>query len=326
MDLQKVDLTVDELLKTKGNLLKLKAIAGKKGVNRVIRAFEVNRPGLALLGQIDEFRAERIQVIGRGEEGLFKKCDPKVFNPNLERILTHKELPCFIITWNMPASRALVNLCNRHGVPLLQSSLDTAHLVGELTTFLEERLAPMEYVHGVLVGVYGLGLLLTGESGIGKSECALELLKRGHLFVADDLIRIKRFPGQVLIGEAARREFAHYVEVRGLGIIDVTSLFGIGSVMDRIPIELVVSLEVWERGPSTKKYERVGLEDKTLSILGVDMPHVKFPVYPGRNLAILIEVASLNQRLRNKGINIARDFQDKLLSHMNIQKKRVADG
>lgn len=316
MSSKRNDLTVQELLETKAGLLKLQLIAGKKGVHRPIKAFEVNRPGLALLGQLDKFRAERVQVIGRGEAGLFQKTDPQVFVSNLKRLLSFKDLPCFLLTWNMAPPKVLRQLCERRGIPLLRSHLDTAHLVGELTTYLEERLAPVAYLHGVLVSVYGLGLLLQGESGIGKSECALELLKRGHLFVGDDLICVKRLPGEVLMGEAAKEEFNHYVEVRGLGIIDVKSLFGIGSVMDKAQVELIVNLDVWERRPPARKhYERLGLTERTGSILGVPVARVNFPVYPGRNLAILIEVASLNQRLKNKGIYPAREFEAKLLKH-----------
>lgn len=277
---------------------------------------EVNRPGLALMGHLEQFRSERIQVIGRGETSFLKKSKSRQLRGYLSKIVQYKNLPCFVITCGIAAPVLLKQLCEEYGVPLLQTALETADFIGELHSYIEDCLAPSAYAHGVLVGVYGLGVLLRGKSGIGKSECALELLKRGHLFVADDLVKIKRLPGDILVGGPSRGDFGSYMEVRGLGVIDVKSLFGIGHVMDSFRIGLVVTLEMWRGGRAPRNFDRLGLVERTQEILGVKVPHIIFPVFPGRNLAILVEVASLNQELKNKGVYSAVEFEEKVLSKM----------
>ena len=289
-------------------------IAGNSGVSRKIKAFEVNRPGLALLGHLEHFRSERVQVIGRGEEEFLSKAPPKKLKKNLSKILSFKDLPCVVLTWNANPSRLLKEVCEKYHVPILVSALGTANFVGELTPYLEDRLAPTQCIHGVLVDVYGLGVLIMGESGIGKSECALELLKRSHILISDDLVRVKRLPGEVIIGGPANHDFGHYMELRGLGIVNVRSLFGVGSVMEKSRIELAVTLDLMRSIKSSSRYERIGLDERKFPVLGVKLPHVVFPVVPGRNLAILIEVAALNQRLKNQGVHPAKEFQEKLLS------------
>ncbi|MBI4668392.1 MAG: HPr(Ser) kinase/phosphatase [Elusimicrobia bacterium] len=314
-------LTVGEFVQAQGQYLHLKLLAGGGGLKRRISAMEVNRPGLALMGHLERFRAERIQVIGRGEESFLRKLNHGAGGQIFRKIFGFRRLPCFVVTSNLAPSRLLLDFCERHKVPLFQSALETEEFVGELHSYLESRLAPFRYFHGVLVEVYGLGVLICGKSGVGKSECALELLKRGHFFIGDDLIKIKRLPGEILIGEAAREDFGSYMEVRGLGVINVASLFGIGSVMDSTRIELVVTFEIWQ-GPRVKSnYERVGLTERTKKILGAAVPHVTFPVFPGRNLAILLEVASLNQRLKNKGVYSAIEFEKKILEKTAGAKK-----
>jgi HPr kinase/phosphorylase len=201
-------------------------------------------------------------------------------------------------------------------VPLLRSKLDTATLVGELSELLEQKLAPTTTVHGVLVDVYGLGVLIQGEAGIGKSECALELLKRGHILVADDAVQIQHRRGAYLRGSCPE-PLKHYMEVRGLGVIDVKLLFGIGSILDRTRVELAIRLEPWN---TNTQYDRTGLDSKKTTILGVDIPLIRIPVSPGRNLAVLIEVAALNQRLRSQGYFSAETFNDRLISRMQRQR------
>jgi len=312
-------LSVGDFLKEKSHLLKLRLVAGASGLSRKIQAFEVNRPGLALLGHLEHLRSERVQVIGRGEEGFIAKTPRREIEKNLSKILARGDLPCVVLTWNAKAHPLLTEVCERYHVPLLVSELDTAHFVGELTPYLEDRLAPTQCVHGVLVDVYGLGVLLMGESGIGKSECALELLKRSHILISDDLVRVKRLPGEIIVGESANRDFGHYMELRGLGIVNVRSLFGVGSVMEKSRLELAVTLELMRSVKQSTHYERVGLDERKFSVLGVKLPHVVFPVVPGRNLAILIEVAALNQRLKNQGVHPAEEFEEKLL-HKTAQK------
>jgi HPr kinase/phosphorylase len=197
-------------------------------------------------------------------------------------------------------------------IPLMRSGLVTAHLIGELTVYMEEKLAPTTTIHGVLMNVYGLGVLLVGDSGIGKSECALELLKRGHMLVADDVVEVKQRLGGVLYGTGAEL-IRHHMELRGVGIIDVQKIFGVGSVLDRTRIELVIRLEEWEQ---SVEYDRVGLSEQTTSILGVRVPEIVMPVRPGRNLAVLVEVATLNERLKFRGEFTAKEFNKKLISLM----------
>jgi len=239
-----VDFIVSDLLREQRDNLKLELIAGEKSLNRRIQVMELNRPGLALSGFLDHFRPERIQIIGFGEQAYCLKTPRRRLTTALEAMLEPRELPCLIMTHNLKTPGVLAAVCRKNGVPLLRSSLDTAALVGELSDVLEEKLAPATTVHGVLVDIYGLGVLIQGEPGIGKSECALELLKRGHILVADDAVEIQHRRGALLRG-ACPEPLKHYLEVRGLGIIDVKLLFGIGSIMDHTRIELSIHLESW---------------------------------------------------------------------------------
>jgi HPr kinase/phosphorylase len=310
-----MSLTVGALLKEHGEDLKLELVAGEKSLGRPITVSELNRPGLALSGFLDHFRAERIQIIGIGEQSYCLKAKPKILADALSAMLRSSELPCLVMTHNLKTPAALVQACRTHGVPLLRSKLDTATLVGELSELLEARLAPQATVHGVLVDVYGLGVLIQGEAGIGKSECALELLKRGHILIADDAVQIQHRRGGVLRGYCPE-PLKHYMEVRGLGVIDVKLLFGIGSILDRTRIELAIRLEPWTAG---MQYDRTGLDSKKTTILDVDVPLIRIPVSPGRNLAVLIEVAALNQRLRSQGYFSAETFNQRLIERMKVK-------
>lgn len=281
-------------------------------MGRRIILSEVNRPGLALADHLEHFRSERIQIIGRGEQAYCQRADPARLMATLGKMLSHKDLPCLVITRNLVIPKPLVAACRRFGVPLLRTPLDTATFVGELSAYLENRLSPVTRIHGGLVDVYGLGVLIQGDSGIGKSECALELLKRGHILVADDVVLVQKRRGDVLVGSCPET-IRHYMEVRGLGIIDVKLLFGIGSILNQTRIELAVYLELWQPGAP---YERAGLETRTVKLFGVTIPSVRIPVSPGRNLAILIEVAALNQRLRSQGVSSAQEFNEGLIARM----------
>ncbi|MFA6315795.1 MAG: HPr(Ser) kinase/phosphatase [Elusimicrobiota bacterium] len=304
--------TVGDLLKEQKEDLELELIAGEKSLGRKILGPDLNRPGLALNGCLDHFRPERIQIIGNGEQCFCAKAPQKALQKSLDDMLSFPALPCLILTHNLVAPPVLVQACRRKGVPLLRSRLDTAVFVGGLSAFLEDRLSPRTVVHGVLVEIYGLGVLIQGEAGIGKSECALELLKRGHILVADDAIEVQHRRGGGLLG-ICPEPLRHYIEVRGLGIIDVKLLFGVGAILDHTPIELAVHLEPWS---AQAKYDRSGLETRSTMIVGVRIPEIKIAVSPGRNLAILIEVAALNQRLRSQGYFSAETFNRKLIERM----------
>ncbi len=308
-------LSVGQLLKEQEERLRLELVSGEKALGRPITVSELNRPGLALSGFLDHFRAERVQIIGIGEQSYCMKAEPKKLAASLSAMLSSPDLPCLVMTHNLKSPSTLVQACRKNGVPLLRSKLDTATLVSELGEILESRLAPATTVHGVLVDVYGLGVLIQGEPGIGKSECALELLKRGHILIADDAVQIQHRRGGVLRASCPEA-LKHYMEVRGLGVIDVKLLFGIGSILDRTHIELAIKLEPWNAGAH---HDRTGLETKKMTILDVEIPLIRIPVSPGRNLAVLIEVAALNQRLRNKGYFSAETFNRKLIERMSAQ-------
>jgi HPr kinase/phosphorylase len=311
------DLTINELYEARSKDLGLDWIAGKEGGKRVVKVSEINRPGLSLAGYYEYFRSERIQIVGQGEFAYLQTLDNARRMEMLGRIFGFRELPCVIVTHKNDATPELIEQGNINNVPVFRSSLTTAHLIKELSAYLEDRLAPMVVMHGVLTVVYGLGVLIVGESGSGKSECGLELVKRGHILVSDDFVEVRHHPGDILMGSPGPL-VKHYMEVRGLGIIDVKQLFGVSSVKDNTRVELVVRLEV-EKGNAD--YDRIGLESHTIKILDVDLPEVKVPLRPGRNVAILVEVAALNQRLKQEGIYSARELNEKLIARMAEQGK-----
>lgn len=312
----KAGLTVEELLKEKEASLHLKLVAGEKGRQRKIAVSEINRPGLTLTGYFEYFRYERIQVIGRGEHSYLNFLSKEKRIEILEKFFSY-EIPGVIITYNLLPVPELVNAANKSQIPVLVSSLPTPSLIAELIAYLEEKLAPLTTIHGTLIDVYGLGVLIIGESAIGKSETALELIKRGHMLITDDVVEIRQKPGDILIG-SGKEIVSYHMEIRGLGIIDVRTLFGMGAVLERTRIELVVRLEEWDE---TKEYERLGLEESYTEILGVKLPQLLIPVRPGRNIAILIEVAAMNQRLKNRGYYSARELDRRLIELMKKKKE-----
>ena len=229
-------------------------------------------------GYTDYFPSERVQIMGLGEHTYLSTFTPAQRKEALTKVFSYsKKLPCVVLTRGIKPHREVIRVADALKVPLMRSGLVTAHLIGELTVYLEEKLAPTTTIHGVLMNVYGLGVLLVGDSGIGKSECALELFKRGHMLVADDVVEVKQRLGGVLYGTGAEL-IRHHMELRGVGIIDVQKIFGVGSVLDRTRIELVIRLEEWKQAV---EYDRVGLSEQTTSILGVRVPEIVMPVRPG---------------------------------------------
>ncbi len=305
-------LTVQDLLKDRCQDLQFELIAGSKGQTRLISVSEINRPGLALGGFFDNFRWERVQVIGRGEQAYINQVTLKKSKESLREFFKFG-IPCMVLTHHAEPQPELVQYAEEFQVPLLLTSLATAPLIAELSSYLEEKLSPAITVHGVLVDIYGLGVLITGDSGIGKSECALELVKRGHLLVADDVVRVQYLPGGVLNGKPVNEMVRHLMEVRGLGIINVKELFGVSAILDSSRIGLTVHLELWD---NSKEFDRMGMEDHFVEMIGVRVPRITLPVRPGRNLAILIEVAALYERLKERGINTAQQIEASLLSKM----------
>lgn len=304
-------LTVKKLLEEKGKDLSLKLLAGKKGLNRKITVTEINRPGLTLTGYFKYFRYERVQIIGGGEHSYLKSLVKNRRIKILKKFFYYKP-PCIIVTRNVKVIEELIAIAENYQISLFLTSLNTPPFITELIAYLEEKLAPLVTMHGTLIDVYGLGVLIIGESAIGKSETALELIERGHLLITDDVVEIRQKPGGILIG-SGKEIVSHHMEIRGLGIIDIRTLFGMGAVLDSTRVELVVRLEEWDE---SREYERLGLEEKHTEILGVKIPELVIPVRPGRNIAILIEVAAMNQRLKNKGYYSARELDKRLIELM----------
>ena len=302
-------LTVEQLLKEKSEELQLELVAGAQSVDREISGTELNRPGLALGGFFENFGWERIQVVGRRENAYIMQAGLKGGQKSLREFFKFK-MPCVILTHHLRPHPDLISLANETQAPIILCGLETATLVAELSMYLEEKLSPTITMHSVLVDVYGIGALITGDSGIGKSECALELIKRGHMLVADDVVLLQHLPGGILIGKPANEMMKHHMEVRGLGIIDVKQLFGMSAILNQSRVELVIHLEMWDE---TKEYDRIGLEDHMVEILGMRVPRIVMPVRPGRNIAILIEVSALHQRLKARGVNTALEMQQNLL-------------
>src|SRR5258708_6594802 len=232
------DLTIKELYEWCSKELQFEWVAGKNGDSRVVRVSEFNRPGLSLAGYFEFFRPERLQILGQGECAYLQTLDNARRLDMVGRMFGFKDLPGVIITHGNEASPEIIEQSNRNAVPVFRAPLSTAHVIRELTAYLENRLAPMMTVHGVLTVVYGLGVLIVGESGSGKSECGLELVKRGHILVSDDVVEVRHHPGDILVGSAGPM-VKHYMEVRGLGIIDIKQVFGVASVKDSARIELV---------------------------------------------------------------------------------------
>ncbi|MDD2806553.1 MAG: HPr(Ser) kinase/phosphatase [Elusimicrobiales bacterium] len=306
--------TVRELIKSRGKVLGLRAVSGSRHLNRQVTVSEINRPGLAIAGHMEQFRSERIQIIGQGEYAYCQKEDSRRVMANLQKMFSSPDIPCVIVTGGVKPLPVIRQACDKAGIPLLVTTSDTSAFIREITTYLDDQLAAITYAHGVLVNVYGLGVLIQGDSGVGKSECALELLKRGHILIADDVVEVKRRIGYMLVGNSPKN-IKHYMEVRGLGIIDVELLFGIGSIMDQSLIEMHVKLESVVAG-SLANYDRTGLSTAEVQILEVPVPSLRLPVTPGRNLAVLIEVAALNQRLKNQGYFVAKRFNEGLIREM----------
>jgi HPr kinase/phosphorylase len=221
------------------------------------------------------------------------------------KMFSFGDTPCCILTRKLEPTQAMIDACNECGVPLMRTSLPSSSFISDLIFYLNRQLAPGLKMHGVLLEVYGLGVLIFGKSGIGKSECALELVKRGHMLVADDVVEIRKMSGRRLIGSGVSVT-KDLIEVRGLGIINIRDLFGIGGILDKAEIELVIELEEWQE---SVKCERIGSQENFCEILEVEIPKVSIPVGPGRNLAVLVETASLNQRLKENGIWTARDLE-----------------
>ncbi len=277
------------------------------GEQRQIVSAEVNRPGLGLSGYFEYFDSNRIQVIGRGECGFLEGLDPDVRKANVNSLLAHKP-PMVVVARELDILPELENACREYEVPLLRSADATSAFMAALIAMLNVQLAPRVTRHGVLVEVSGEGVLLVGDSGIGKSETAIELVKRGHRLIADDAVEIRRVSSKSLVGSAPEN-IRHYIELRGIGIVNVRRIFGMGAVKMTEKIDMVIQMEPWD---NNKVYDRMGLENEYMDILGITVPMLTIPVKPGRNLAMIIEVAAMNNRQKKMGYNAAHELMQNL--------------
>ncbi len=270
---------------------------------RLIETAEVNRPALQLAGFFDYFMCERVQIIGIVEYTYLSKLAPEFRQETLAKLFEHK-MPCVVISRGLDPHPEMMFYARQSGVPILQTQSSTSEFMGELLKWLKVQLAERTTIHGVLLDVYGEGLLITGESGIGKSETALELVKRGHRLVADDAVEIKKVSYTTLVGSCPEL-IRYFIEVRGIGIINVKQMFGVQSVKDTQEIDLVVRLETWEKG---KQYDRIGLKEEYMDILGNKIVCNTVPIRPGRNLAMICEAAAVNRRQKKMGYNAAKEL------------------
>lgn len=286
----------------------------------LIVADDVNRPGLQLAGFFDYFDSSRLQVLGKVENTFLERFMPENRRQVFEKLLS-KHVPAIIISRGLDPFPECLEMAEKYKTPVLRSIDPTSYLISALISSLKEALAPRITRHGVLVEVYGEGILLIGESGVGKSESAIELVKRGHRLIADDAVELKKISANTLIGSAPDM-IRHYIELRGIGIIDVRRLFGMGSVRQNQTVDLIINLEPWQEGT---QYDRLGVENLYTTILDVKIPSLTVPVKPGRNLAIIIEVAAMNNREKKMGYNAAYEFTERINRHFEQSKLNLGN-
>ena len=279
-----------------------------------VSSTEVSRPGLALAGFVEMFESFRIQIIGKAEYRYIAELSEIQRNTRLEEFFKLKPV-ALIMTTGLPVFDEMMVSAKKYGVPILRTEERTSAFMASIISYLNTNLAPRLTRHGVFVEVYGEGVLILGDSGIGKSETAIELVKRGHRLIADDAVEIKRVSAITLLGTAPDL-IRYYIELRGIGIVDVRRLFGMGAVKETERIDLVIKLENWD---PEKLYDRFGLEDETENILGIEVPAITIPVHPGRNLAVVLEIAAMNHRQKKLGYNTAEEFNKRLMEQMEAE-------
>ncbi len=304
-------LTVASMLRRKQEVFSLSVVAGESGLDRAIDVPEVSSPGLALAGYTERFVSQRVLIFGETEIAYLRSLGASERAAALTFVFG-AGVPCAVITKDLAAPEELVAAAEEAGVAVLRTPLKTGDFYRRLQPYLEDEFAPRTSLHGSLADVYGIGLLFTGPSGIGKSECVLDLVERGHRLVADDLILVHRRQSDILLGRAHAHQ-RHHMEIRGVGIIDVRAMFGIRAVRQQKRIEVVVELEVWGERDD---YDRTGLETEECEILGVKLPKVRIPLNPGKNITVIAEVVAMNHLLRYSGEDPAAAFERDLIERM----------
>jgi HPr kinase/phosphorylase len=304
-------LTVQDFLDDVHHGLDLTLVAGGKGVRNKVLTPRIQKPGLALAGYTEHMHPDRVQILGNTEISFVQQLSPESAIRHIEKLCSFP-IVCLIVTLGLQPPACLVEAAEKAGIPLLRSSHGTSKFIALIISYMEERLLPVTHLHGVLLDVFGVGVLILGKSGIGKSECALDLVIRGHRLVADDVVQIKKKMPAALVGTAAE-PLQFRMEIRGLGIINVKDLYGISAIREKKVVNLVIELCEWD---STHDYDRLGLDEHYFRILDVDLTYLKIPVRYGRNLTSIIEVAARNFLLRLMGYDSTREFHDNLLERL----------
>lgn len=318
---KKESITVDFFYTNSKKLAKLTLQNETVNLKKFIFDQNLHRPGLALAGFVDLFSYKRVQVFGNTEMHYLAQLDDSQKRKTLSRAFSF-DLPCVILTDGNKPFPVLIDEANKHEIPVFVSSHATTKLVYLVSDFLDDQFAPRISLHGSFVDVYGVGILFVGKSGIGKSEVALDLVERGHRLVADDIIIFTKKGEGILMGTGTNLA-KHFLEIRGLGIIDISKMFGIRAIRFQKRLEIIVELEVWdEKG----EYTRTGLDETTISISEVDVPYVKLPIFPGKNITVISEVISLNYLLKHYGYDAAKEFQEKLNVELSNKQKGIQRG
>ncbi len=305
-----------ELFAQKHEALALEVLTGEEGLDRAITVPEVSSPGLVLAGFTARFVSKRLHALGETEIAFLESLSPDDRRNALETFLSY-DLPCVFVTKGQKGPAQLLQLAKQRKIPVLRTRLKTAEFYRKIAPWLAEVFAPGTTVHGSLADVYGVGLLFTGRSGIGKSECVLDLVERGHRLVADDVVHVTQRGQDVLIGKSSEITRRH-MEIRGVGLVDISTLFGIRAVRQQKRIEVVVELADWD---SKRDIDRTGLDGRTTKILDVDLPHVVVPLNPGKNITVISEVVAMNHLLRYSGIDAAQALNERLIRRMAEQKE-----
>jgi HPr kinase/phosphorylase len=307
-------LTVDNLLTETEYGLNLTLVAGSRGLANRLTSPRIQKPGLALTGYTTHLHPGRLQVLGNTEISFLRQIPAEQAREYIRKLCSFPIIG-FTVTKGLEPPEDLVDAAEQAGIPLMVSPHQSSTFISLITKFLEESLLPTTHLHGVLVDVLGVGVLLLGKSGIGKSECALDLILRGNRLVADDIVFIKKKMPASLVGMAGE-SLQYHMEIRGLGIINIKNLFGVSSIREKKIIDLVIELMEWD---ATQEYDRLGIDEAVYTILDVDLPHLKIPVRPGRNLTSIIEVAARNYLLKGMGYHSAREFHEQLMNRLEVR-------
>ena len=317
---KKLSITVGFLFQSNKDRLRLTSLTGELGFGKEIKDRNIHRPGLALAGYVQLFRFDRVQVCGNTEMHYLEQLDEAKRATALETIFRF-DVPCVLVTHSNKVDDLFLKIAREHEVPVFLTPFETTKLVYILSDFLDDQFSPQTVVHGSFVDVYGVGVLLTGRSGIGKSEIALDLVERGHRLVADDVVMITRKGEGILMG-AGTDLVKHFMEIRGLGLIDVRSMFGIRAIRFQKRVELVIELMEWR---PDEEYTRTGLDDEGINLLDVSLPRVELPIFPGKNVTVICEVIALNYLLKHYGYDAAKEFTKRLETVITEKSKQIGD-